>query len=681
MDDAHILIVEDQNLIAWDLKSRLLNLGYEVSAIVASGEDAIERVQAMPPDLVLMDIRLKGDLDGIQTAAEIQSKADVPIIYLTAHSDESTATCAMATDPYGYILKPFEDRELRSTIELTLRKHRLERQLRESERRFRAILENVQLLAVTLDRHGRITFANDFLLKLTNWQSDEIFGRNWFDLFVPDPAPIRHVFYSTIDQGEMPAHYESEILTRAGELRIIAWNNTILRDPQGRVIGLASLGEDVTERRRRERELEAIATLSAAPRAAPTRVDMFPVIVNFARSLLSPDGVALVLHNASNDQPEVVCATGVWESQAGQFLAPGLSVAGQIIATGQPYHISDRQTVSSVTLSHPAADVWTVTGVPLIAEHETIGALVIGRHAAENHARPLNDKDLLSTIGNISAIALYRTSVLETLEQRVNDRTRELAEANERLTELDRLKSKFVADVSHELRTPVANLKLYLGLLERGKPEKRDEYAAILREQAARLTTLIEDILDLARLEDKQRSIACEPVDLNALAEHIVISQQPNAERLGLALSFEPALDLPRVQGHRNRLAQLITNLISNAINYTRDGKVQLQTYHDEMRRAVGLEVQDTGTGIDPEDLPHIFERFYRGKRVGQSNIPGTGLGLGIVKEIVDQHSGAIEVESQVGQGSTFRVWLPMDPPASVGPDNEVRWLCRPRIS
>jgi signal transduction histidine kinase len=116
-------------------------------------------------------------------------------------------------------------------------------------------------------------------------------------------------------------------------------------------------------------------------------------------------------------------------------------------------------------------------------------------------------------------------------------------------------------------------------------------------------------------------------------------------------------------------LAQVVTNLVNNAINYTQDGAVQLYTCYDERRSAVGLAVQDTGLGIAAEDLPHIFQRFYRGQRVGQSNLPGTGLGLGIVKEIVAQHGGTIEVESQVGQGSTFRVWLPLNVPAGASPD------------
>ncbi len=210
MPDTRVLIVEDQSVIAIDLKARLAALGYTVVATANMGEAAIQQAALMRPHVILMDIILKGEMDGVEAAAYIRERLGIPVIYLTAHSDEQTLQRARVTEPYGYILQPFEDREVVTAIEMALYKHRMDMQLRESERRFRAILEDVQLLAVTLDQHGCITFANDFLLQLTRWQSNEIIGRNWFDLFVPDREPIREMFYATIDRGDLPAYWESE---------------------------------------------------------------------------------------------------------------------------------------------------------------------------------------------------------------------------------------------------------------------------------------------------------------------------------------------------------------------------------------------------------------------------------------------------------------------------------------
>jgi signal transduction histidine kinase len=130
------------------------------------------------------------------------------------------------------------------------------------------------------------------------------------------------------------------------------------------------------------------------------------------------------------------------------------------------------------------------------------------------------------------------------------------------------------------------------------------------------------------------------------------------AEDAGIKLIFEPDPDLPLIHAEQSQIARMVTNLVSNAIRYTTQGQVMLQTcYKNGM---VGFIVQDTGVGVEPQDLPHIFERFYRGQNVRQSGIPGTGLGLAIVKEIVNLHEGTIEIESVVGKGTTFRIWLPL---------------------
>ncbi|MCS7248519.1 MAG: ATP-binding protein [Anaerolineales bacterium] len=223
--------------------------------------------------------------------------------------------------------------------------------------------------------------------------------------------------------------------------------------------------------------------------------------------------------------------------------------------------------------------------------------------------------------------------------------------------ELERLKDIFVADVSHELRTPITNIALYLELLETAPEYKREEYIQVLKEQSRLLRRLIEDILDLSRLAiGKTRKIEFEPVDLNLLIEQAVIAYTPAVEKAGLKLLLE-TVPSAKVRGELHYLSRALQNLLGNAIQYTPKGWVRITSRRDG--EWVCLEVQDSGIGIPEEDLPHIFERFYRGKLVRQSKVPGTGLGLAIVKEIVELHNGQIEVESEVGRGSVFRIYLP----------------------
>jgi signal transduction histidine kinase len=148
-------------------------------------------------------------------------------------------------------------------------------------------------------------------------------------------------------------------------------------------------------------------------------------------------------------------------------------------------------------------------------------------------------------------------------------------------------------------------------------------------------------------------------MDLNLLAEQVVTAHLPLADATGLDIIFEPCPDLPTILGDQNQMSRVITNLVSNAVRYTQKGKISVRTYKSDSQ--VCLVVHDTGIGIESGDLPHIFERFYRGQGVRQSKIHGTGLGLSIVKEIVDLHDGSIEVNSDFGKGSTFKIMLPIN--------------------
>ena len=281
----------------------------------------------------------------------------------------------------------------------------------------------------------------------------------------------------------------------------------------------------------------------------------------------------------------------------------------------------------------------------------------------------LNYRATIETFINLASVAIERQRAEDALrrlnaelEQRVIQRTEELRAANERLTELDRLKSKFVADVSHEFRTPAANLKLYLELLDKGRPERRDEYIAVLHQQAQRLVRLLDDILDLTRLEmSEQHAPAFGPVDMRPLVENIVEADRLRAEAVGLTLMLTVEPDLPPVYGEAVQLEHVIMNLLSNAFNFTSSGYIRVSLA--VRARQLCLQVEDSGLGIPAKDLPHIFERFFRGRHLHTAEAPGSGLGLAIVKEIVDLHHGCIEVDSRVGIGSTFRVWLPLYAP------------------
>jgi PAS domain S-box-containing protein len=230
------------------------------------------------------------------------------------------------------------------------------------------------------------------------------------------------------------------------------------------------------------------------------------------------------------------------------------------------------------------------------------------------------------------------------------------------LKALDRMKSRFVSNVSHELRTPIATIKLFAHLM-RKQPERWREYLEPLAQEADHQADLVEDILEISRVDAGRLEVKPERTDLNELAEAVVANYQTSAQKEGLTLthrSAEPGL-ISAVD--MNRMMQVLDNLINNAIRYTpAGGTVTVSTERTEARGRdwAIITVTDTGMGIPQSELPHVFDRFFRGERPQMMQISGTGLGLAIVKEIVELHGGRVTVESEVDGGSTFTIWLPL---------------------
>jgi two-component system, response regulator PdtaR len=193
MANVEILIVEDERITAEDMKKALNSVGFEVPAIVSSGEAAIKAAEKFKPDLVLMDIKLEGEMDGIQAAEKIRSKLGIPIIYLTAYSDEKTVQRAKITEPsgfilkqpYGFLRKPFEESELNTAIEITLYRDRLEKRLRKHDQWMGAMLRSISDAVIATDPHGQVRFMNSMAEDLTGWLEEDALGHDVRDIFRP----------------------------------------------------------------------------------------------------------------------------------------------------------------------------------------------------------------------------------------------------------------------------------------------------------------------------------------------------------------------------------------------------------------------------------------------------------------------------------------------------------------
>jgi two-component system phosphate regulon sensor histidine kinase PhoR len=230
-----------------------------------------------------------------------------------------------------------------------------------------------------------------------------------------------------------------------------------------------------------------------------------------------------------------------------------------------------------------------------------------------------------------------------------------------RLKELEKIRQDFVANVSHELRTPLTTIKGYAETLLEGalKEEVGFQFVQVIKRHADRLAKIVEDLLTLSRIESREFLLKQENLSVPDLIEDVMGLVKESAEKKKISLSYAKLTPPPFVLGDRYYLEQILINLLDNAIKYGRErGKIIISTT-ERNREEVEISVQDDGMGIPREDLPRIFERFYRVDKGRSQELGGTGLGLSIVKHIVQAHGGRVWVESRLGEGSTFRFTLP----------------------
>jgi len=411
-------------------------------------------------------------------------------------------------------------------------------------------------------------------------------------------------------------------------------------------------------------------------------------LVPHARRLASADLAFLACREGDEPSARVRASAGARDSALDAWrIRPGVGWAGGVLGDARP-----RLVDAPCAGDDPVEARWAAAEglgglllVPVRVRGACVGVLGVGRRAGGGFSAEASE--VLERLADQAAVALANAFAYReieqlnlTLEARVADRTRRLAEANARLQELDRLKSEFVSNVSHELRTPLTAIRMSVDNLADGVagelPPTVHRYLQRVRDNTDRLVRLITDLLDLSRIEAGRVELSPTLLPLESLIPELLEGLRPLALAKGVALLAVPPPAPLALRADRDKLGQVLINLVENALKFTpAGGRVSVTC------RAVGssdappaagprveIGVEDTGEGIPAEELSAIFDKFHQVRRDGRPKARGTGLGLTIAKSLVELHGGTLQVESAPGRGSRFTLSLPGPEPPLPSP-------------
>ncbi|MBN3808622.1 PAS domain S-box protein [Paraburkholderia sp. Ac-20347] len=623
---ARILIVEDDWVVARDIAQQMQRCGHNVIGQVATGEDALALAARDKPSLVLMDIRLEGALDGIDAARQLRAAHDVPVVFLTAYADEDTVRRATLTEPFGYVLKPFDDLQLRTVVEMALYKHDAERRLRESEQRYAVTLASIGDGVIATDTDGRITLMNPVAERLTGWRGDAAAGRPLADVLAlvdeDTNAPIAvSVAFALLAGGNVPYPARTRLVERSGRTLPVEIRSSPIVSDAGSVCGMVFAIRDATESRH--------ASQAAILRETNERL-----------------GVAM---RGSK--------VGVWDVEIPRtrVRAPRL----------QCWNIS-----AWLGYAERDAELDSIRVLELV--HEDDRAL-LRRAFARCAARPGSGFEIehrvrkrdgsyrwVLTRGTSTALAgqggtRVSGTAADITERKALEETVRVARDDAETA--NRAKDQFLANISHELRTPLNCILGYSQILrhDASLAERAKSHIALIEQSGSHLLTLINDLLDFARVGAGRVPLDIGDVLLAPFVETLSDMVYLRAREKGLEQTCALAPDAPRViRADEKRLRQVLLNLLSNAVKFTDLGSVHFSVNLVD-RHVLRFEVRDTGVGIHADQLERVFQPF---EQAGDSERQraGLGLGLSISQHLAKRMSSAIEVESVPGRGSRF--WL-----------------------
>ena len=648
LERIRILIIEAAGASGENLAADVAKLGYEVAATCASGEEALARFDEVRPDLVLTDIPLAGELDGVETAHRLHERGHVAVVYVTACADLATVARARETQPHGYLLKPFTPDELRLSIEVAATRY-----LEESERRRReqSYFEAFQSLAdgvIAADLAGVIVFVNAAAERITGWPGREAVGKSLnevFRIYDPSGEPAE---VQIAELGAQTTERSVWLTDRSGERVPIQDRTAAIRDQQDSLTGLIILF-------RRVPPAVAAGVVETPALAAPEGEGAGAGLPVETLANAAASGSSMAAGSVPLARPSSAPLVDVVES----ISDPLIAVDGRwrmVFANASAARLFERSTQQLL-----GTEFWSLLPPAAKEEHhEALGHAMLHRQAVNCEMYYEEKQTWLEFRGYPFAEGLLML-VKDITERRCEE---ERKSRMDRLESLGLLARGFAHDFNNLLTVLLGNLSLAEMRLRGSNalPELQTAKQATLQAQ-----NLVQQLLTFARGGAPIKR----PTDLGELLEAF-FQHHPRANGMEYVCQTQPGL--PPVAVDPAQIRRVLANLVRNAEQaQPRGGKVTVrcyapdlaelypnETFDDDMppqAARVVIEVRDQGEGISPENLAHVFEPYYSTRKAENA----TGLGLTVCESIAKAHSGSISVRSAVGEGTVVRFYLPVD--------------------
>jgi PAS domain S-box-containing protein len=545
-----------------------------------------------------------------------------------------------------------------------------QKHLRQSERRYRTLVENLPDIVLRYDLQCRFVYASENVAEVFGIPAQAYIGQTPDEIGVSAgwSAYWRQNLHNVM--ATRKARNGEYLYDGENGRFYFYWRLVPEFDSKGTITGVLNILQDITPHYQNEllqKKQQAIARLTSSLRQTVTRAEMLPIILHELLSVMEASVVALLTPDLQTSEWVVEVSQGEHGYLVGARLPAENVLTEQIFAQGKPYLSNGTLADVGLSLQDEAGSIQAVVALPISIHGNELGIIWIGRR------QPIlpHELDLLTAVTDVVASALFRVALFEETQQqamvladRVRERTAALGMANTQLSEAMRSRDLFLASMSHELRTPLSVILMRAEILQdqiHGPLTAKQSRALEIIQQSAQLQLdLISDILDVAKIEAGQVTLDFETVLVRDICRTSLYMVQALAQQKHINITLHVLPEDLTICADARRLKQILVNLITNAVKFTPEkGKVGLliDTVPDD--EAIRFTVWDTGIGIKEGDIPKIFDPFMQIDNSLSKKYAGAGLGLALVLHLVKLHGGGIQVESEVNEGTRISFKLP----------------------